>query len=405
MEIDYLHKYKKYKIKYLKLYQKMRLGQNKNLIGGSKNMYETDFPKTNMNTPTYNNFNHVGCNALTILKSNSHYNLGRLIGKVQNKRSKPKISKSIEHDRDRYTKQYALYQKYYPELLESFRGLAEKIELNTERYIYSNIVTTPPHSGCSVVSYNNLIGRNYDWERDSIRAEELFQVEVEGFNKFVAINNPYMPDGHDNEYVIDGKNEKRNNVFVKNYVTNIGDGVDFINDKFLYIGLLWMNYSGEKKDGLMIIHFMRKMAETCGNVHDVEEFLKIIPCETPKFIFVADTEGNQIVIEHYTGLNYVIVRPTDGLLIHTNHILDEEHIKYDNKKHMKESIKRYNIIRDKCLEFKPTNLLEIKTVMDNVFGEYKNRPSTIHQLFMNLPEKKVYYLTKYKIYNLHELLI
>jgi len=150
------------------------------------------------------------------------------------------------------------------------------------------------------------------------------------------------------------------------------------------------------------------MAETCNNISDVKKFAKITPCGTPKFIFVADATGNKIVIEHYSGFNYSIQKPHNNLIIHTNHILEKNYIKYDKQKRRVESEKRYSIIKNKCDGSSPSNLLDIKTILDSkgVFSHQagaKNNPNTIYQLLMDLKHEQIYFFTKYKIYQLHEL--
>ena len=357
----------------------------------------SDFSVSTMNTSTYNNFDQVGINSLVKIKCNSHYDLGKQLGKLHNKKTIPKFGK-IDN---MYEIQYGIYKKYYPEYLECIRGMADQLDLDVDKFTNLFITFNEPVGSCSVISYKNLIGRNYDWLGDAVRTLELFSVSIKGYNQIVAIREGGFPDAISNEYI--GENKKSPNVYHKNYVHPISFCVDFVNNKYLYIGMLWMNFSGKIENGLLVFDFMRKIAETCNDVNDVIKFLKIVPCGTPKFMFVADALGKQIVIEHFSGFNYHILKPSNHLLIHTNHIIYEPYIKYDNKKRRKESIERYNIIETKCEKLKPTNLLDMKVIIDNVFAEYKGKPKTIYQLLLDLPNGKIYYITKHKCYLLNEL--
>jgi predicted choloylglycine hydrolase len=382
--MDFEHKYYKYKAKYSKL---RMLGSHK---GGKPKETLTDFTKSKLNTKLYDNFNQVGINALTIVEGKTHYEVGKQLGKSQSKRSVPKFGKI---KKELYDKQYAIYEKYYPEYLDTIKGMADKLKIDVDKFTYSLISYEEPVNGCSILSYNNLIGRNYDWMCDSIRTVELIRADIKGFNKFVTIREGGFPDD-------------KNGMYSKNYIHPISFCVDFINDKFLYCGMLWMNFSGKVESGISVFDYMRKMIETCDDVDDVIKFAKITPCGTPKFIYVADAKGNNIVIEHYSGLNYFIRKPSHGLLAQTNHIINKPFIEYDNEKRRPESKGRLEIIENKCTKFKPENLFDIKTILDsiNVFAIQKNKASTTYQLLMDLPNKKIYFFTKYKLYQLHELL-
>lgn len=316
--------------------------------------------------------------------SGTHYEIGKQICKKFDK-YKPKL-KTIK--KNYYEKQLLIYKKYYPELLDEIRGIADGLKLDLDKLTYNYLVDTSNFQNCSIFSYNGMIGRNYDWFVNSVDEVEVAYVKPKHFNSFVCVS--------------DGNNE----ILKKKVdgITQMGKkfysplcGCDYINNKFLYIGLLF-NYSKTKSSGLNILDFMRKISETCSNIKDVLKFIKVVPCAVSKFMFVSDSSGNTITIEHFSGLDYKVFSGKN--MIHTNHILDSKHIKLDNKKARKESISRYDTIKNTCKKIKPKSLLDIKVVLDEVFAMWKGRPATIWQLLINLEKKQVYFLWKHKIYRL-----
>jgi predicted choloylglycine hydrolase len=349
----------------------------------------TDFPNDILNSPSYTNYDMVGLNSLVQIKAKSHYDLGLQISKIHKHKSVPKFSKI---NKIVYEQQYKIYKRYYPEYLEVIEGIADGLKVNIDKLTNCFISMNEPISGCSIINCNGLVGRNYDWYSDAIRTIELFAIDVKNYNKIIAIREGGFPD------------DKKKHTYVRNEIHPISGCVDFINNKFLYVGILFMHYTGKIYEGLFVLDFIHKMAETCNNILDVMKFLKKTPCNTPKFIFVSDRKGNSVIIEHYTGFNYYVREPVNNILIQTNHILNPTHIKYDKKKFRKESKNRYKYMEDKCKN-KALDYLDVKTILDSkeVFAIYNKKPSTIYQIIMNLSKKKIYLFTKYKVYQLQEL--
>jgi len=269
------------------------------------------------------------------------------------------------------------------------KGLAKILKINQDKLIYNNIC--PDYSGifgCSIFSYKGLIGRNYDWFANAIGNVSFGYVAPKGFYKFFYVN-----DG-DAEVI---KKDKNGIYLLKKSTINYIGGGDYINEKYLYIGLLYNPYKPLKMQfGLTSYDIMRKIAETCKNIKEVIETFKKIPCTHSQFFFISDPTKS-IVIEHFGGYDYKIFKSTNDLLIHTNHILSKKYSKY-NKKIQDESKKRYEIIKNACLEIKPKTLVDVKVILDKVFDFYKGKPHTIWQFLMNLERKEVYLLWKHQIY-------
>jgi len=316
------------------------------------------------------------------------YDNGKKYVKIFKHKNKPKL---IKKNKKIYEKQLEVYNKFYPKILYEISGIADALGMDTEKLIQF-MITPFKIDGCSIFSYNGLIGRNYDWLTNSIDTIEIFRVKTPNLYSFLCIN--------DGTSVKSTKKDKDGFYIIEQYIDTIC-GDDYINEKFLYIGILF-SYVKKNTIGLTCLHFMRRIAELCKNIDEVLKYMKEVPCATPKFYFVSDKSGKSIVIEHFGGTDYRVLHSSSCLLIHTNHVLDKQYIKYDNKKTRKESIERYNTIKTLCRKNKPKTLIEIKTILDDdkVFAMYKGREATVYQLLMDMRNKKIYFCWKHKIYKL-----
>ena len=71
--------------------------------------------------------------------------------------------------------------------------MADQLDLDVDKFTNLLITNNEQVSSCSVISYKNLIGRNYDWMRDAIRTLELFSASVNGYNQIIAIREGGFP--------------------------------------------------------------------------------------------------------------------------------------------------------------------------------------------------------------------
>jgi predicted choloylglycine hydrolase len=331
------------------------------------------------------------------VSGDTHYSIGIKIANIYNKekRKKPTLKKITNGKAKKiYDEMFNLYTTYYPEYIEELKGLADGLKINRERLIYTYLTIGEGKHCCSIVGYNGMIGRNYDWYVNCAKFMRLYNVSITGYNKFICIDDGGFPDG-------------KNETYIYKYSQPI-IGVDFFNDKFLYIGLLWMYFSEKTEmNGIFALDFMRKVAETCNNIDDVINLIKKIPIRNPKVFFIGDKTGRYIQIENYRIHEFKIFKPQNDLLIHTNNILNPKFRKYDDKWYSKESKRRYRAVVEGIYKIKPKTLMNMKTVMDDerIFSFYKGKPETIYQLFMNLKNREIFFMTKYRVSKISDLLL
>jgi predicted choloylglycine hydrolase len=104
---------------------------------------------------------------------------------------------------------------------------------------------------------------------------------------------------------------------------------DVINSKGLFVGVT-AAYSFNVGCGLAPIHMLKLLAETCETVTDVLKKFEEVPLCDPWNYFVADKNGDMVVVEHLANKNYELVYPKDDMLIKTNHYLHPNNKKFEN---------------------------------------------------------------------------
>ncbi|MBD3155954.1 MAG: linear amide C-N hydrolase, partial [Candidatus Aenigmarchaeota archaeon] len=230
--------------------------------------------------------------------------------------------RNIRIDQNLFENQLKIYKEHYPQLLEQFKGIAKAGNWDKDKVIYSFITgeiftftqVMKIRRACTIFGLQNengtFIGRNYDWVQ-----------ETENFFKIYKVQNPKR----DNFIAVTDMALELNSVNKEWLFYNADDA---INEKGLFIGLTFA-YNEKWSHGLSCIHMIKLITETCGTVKEALDVFKKVPLCCPKNFFIADKNGDMAVVEH-TSKKFKILRSKDGLLIQTNHYVDQELMEEDS---------------------------------------------------------------------------
>jgi predicted choloylglycine hydrolase len=248
----------------------------------------------------------------------NYFEIGKQLGKVY-KKNKMNL-KLIKVDKTLLDKQKKIYQKYFPGILKELRGMNEVLKVDEDKLLFfflageldwfrkSNVT-----KACTIFGVKNkkglFVGRNYDWLKSAEDFFGIYKVIIPKMNKYLGIT----------DMGLFSEESEPSNLFF-----NLDDA---INDKGLYIGLNFAlmykwNY------GLQPSHLIRLIVESCKNVDEALEVFRKVPLCYPKFFFIADKSGKMVVVEHDSS-NATIRKPTNNVLIMTNHFIDENLKKED----------------------------------------------------------------------------
>jgi predicted choloylglycine hydrolase len=271
-----------------------------------------------------------------ILKGN-YKKIGFQLGQIY--RRNGKSFADVKINKDLYAKQLVYYKKYYPELLEELRGIADGGNYDGDKVIYDNLIgeinwykNKIKKTSCTVFGVKNnfgtFVGRNYDWYPEAKAA--MYKYDNPESYSYVAITDSgYFPGA------------KKENVF---YYPD-----DAINEKGLYIGITFAD-GPDTSFGLSSSHIRKLIIEKCQSVAEALAMFKKIPVSCPKNFFIADKTGEMAVAEHASGKNYKIIKPENGILIKANHYLDPALVKIDMmlRTHPTTStfVRYYELLRD-----------------------------------------------------------
>ncbi len=245
----------------------------------------------------------------------SYFEIGKQQGEIY--RSNGTDLQKIKVNKAVLDKQLKLYRKHYPELLDEIKGmsvgggfdlekllqiyLAGEIEWFTKRFKMP--------LNCTVIGVKNtngvFVGRNLDWL--PITKEVMCTYKRAGVdcNSFIAVS----------DMNIDSPEDVTNKLLFYNTI-------DVINDKGLFIGITFA-YGSSWSYGLSWRDMSKLIAEKCSTVDEALKIFENVPLSVPKNFFIADSNGDMIVVEHNSN-KYKVIYPQDGVLIHTNHYLDPE---------------------------------------------------------------------------------
>ena len=248
------------------------------------------------------------------------FEIGKQQGKLYKKNGM--TFDGVKVDDDLFKKQLQIYEKYYPELLVEFKGMANGGNFNEDKLIYKFITGEIFYyinklrldKACTIFGYkikNNLyVGRNYDWLQETEKIFGVYKLINPKRNSFVAVSDMGIsnPAGAKLKYLYYNAD-------------------DAINDKGLFIGLTFA-YTNKWSYGLVCIHLIKLIAETCETVNDALKVFEKVPLSDPKNFFIADKYGDMAIVEH-TSKKFKVLYPKDDVLIQTNHFVDPELAKED----------------------------------------------------------------------------
>jgi predicted choloylglycine hydrolase len=317
------------------------------------------------------------------------FEIGKQQGRIYRKNGMS--LKNIKINSNLFQNQLQVYQKYYSELLEEFKGMAKAGKFDEDKLIYKFITGEilwftnqfNLKKACTIFGVKNkkgvFVGRNYDWHPATEKVFEVYKVFNPERNSFVAVT----------DMDVRGASVKPQYLFY--------NADDVINDKGLFIGLTFA-YNDNWSYGLSCIHMTKLIAETCTTVQDALNTFKKVPLCCPKNFFIADKNGDMAVVEH-TSKRFKILYPENDVLIQTNHYVDSELAKEDtvlNHKPTHNTFLRYYEVLQKinaCKEkFQLSNVIKILGNIESCVCQDHPDIRTIWSLALHMKNRK------YKLY-------
>lgn len=199
-----------------------------------------------------------------------------------------------------------IYKKYYPEILEEIRGIADgqKDSFKDLCVFLFSMYAFSFENHCTCLAFkdndNIIFARNSDF---------LVEIEKLYMNFLYNLNNSYAFNGNSTAFV------------------EMEDG---INEYGLAVGLTFV-YSKIRKPGFNIGMLVRFFLEKCKTTEEVIEKIKEIPIASAGTITVIDRSGDMVVIECNPN-DVEIIRPNkDGkFVVTTNNFNSYKMKKYRN---------------------------------------------------------------------------
>lgn len=317
--------------------------------------------------------------------------IGKQLGVIYRKNGK--LYDSKKRNINLYKKQLFFYKKFYPELLEEYRGIAEGGNYNYEDVIYSNITgelfwyKNKSRPSCTIFGVKNkfgtFVGRNYDWYPKTIASIYKY-INPNSYN-YIAVT--------DNNCGIEPQKKE-----ISYYID------DAINEKGLYIGITFAHGSNTSY-GLSSGHIRKLIIEKCKNVKEAIEFFNKIPVSCPKNFFISDRNGEMVIVEHASGKNFKVIKPQNGILIKTNHYLDPTLAKQDLILRARPSnstfVRYYELLRNINLigvdKIKQKNITKLILDTDSYLVQNSARVKTIWSISMDMKNQKYHLFYKLKM--------
>lgn len=297
--------------------------------------------------------------------------------------------KNVKINAKLFQNQLEAYKKYYPELLEEFRGVSEAGDFDKNKLTYNFVAGEILRftklfklgKACTIFGVKNkngvFVGRNYDWHPATEKVFQIYKIINPQRNSFIALS----------DMGISGEFGTK-----PQYLSYEAD--DTINDKGLFIGLTFA-YNDKWSYGLSCTHMIKLIAETCETVEDTIQVFKKIPLCCPKNFFIADINGNMAVVEHTSNRRFKVLYPNDDILIQTNHYADPDLAEEDKvlvKRPAHNTFSRYYETLQKVNEhkenFKLSDVIKILGNIESCICQNHLDIRTIWTLALDMEKKK-----------------
>lgn len=317
----------------------------------------------------------------------SHYDCGLKWGSLLRKNNII-IAKQdtfiVSKKRKEFTKKcIPIYQKYYPEVLEEIKGIANGQGTSYEDMLIFllSMYCFEFNNKCTCIAYsdqeNIFLGRNSDF---------LVQIEKLCMNCIYTLNHGYAFNGNTTAFV------------------EMEDGV---NEFGLAVGLTFV-YSLDIAPGFNGGMLVRYMLEKCKTVFQAIKFLQTIPIASSQSITLADASGEIAVVECNSKDISIIYPDKNGYVVATNNFNSINMIKYANY-HIDNwhSLKRYQVALDALKDNDDVSKEKIFDILSGKYGfmcqyDRKTGADTVWSVGYDLLNKKIYrvegnpYRKKYK---------
>lgn len=307
----------------------------------------------------------------------SHYeagfNWGRLLynnGKIIRNNHTFKITE----ERKRFAKEcLPIYEKYYPEVLEEMKGIAEGQNSSYEDF-YTFLLSMycfefDNHCTCiAMKNHNNILfGRNSDF---LVSLEKLYM------NCLYHLDHAYAFNGNTTSFI------------------EIEDG---INEYGLAVGLTFI-YPTIIKAGFNAGILVRYLLEKCKTTEEAIEKLKELPIASQQTLTLADKTGNIVVVECNCEVVEIIKPTKDGNFVTTANKFNSNKMKEFNNYEVDDwkAEERYLVAYNTLKEYK--NNYSFDLMRDILRGKYgfmcgydrKNDADTVWSVIYDIGNKEIY---------------
>ncbi len=308
---------------------------------------------------------------------NSHYeagfNWGRLLYNKKRIISNNHTFK-ITEERKRFAKEcLPVYEKYYPEILDEIKGLAEGQNSSYEDF-YTFLLSMycfefDNHCTCVAVKDKNniLFGRNSDF---LVSLEKLYM------NCLYNLDNAYAFNGNTTAFI------------------EMEDG---INEYGLAVGLTFI-YPTIIKPGFNAGMLVRFLLEKCKTTEEAIEKLKEVPIASQQTITIVDRTGNIVVVECNCEEIEIIKPNEDGNFVTTANEFNSKKMKQynnynvDNWRAEERYLVAYNTLKE-CKNEYSFDL--IKDILSGKYGfmcqyDRKTDADTVWSVIYDIKNNEIY---------------
>lgn len=308
---------------------------------------------------------------------NSHYEAGFHWGQMLKKHG-IEISKQhtfvISEERQNFAKgSIPIYKKYYPEILEEIKGIADGQECSYENlctfllsmycFEFSN------HCTCFAFKDNQniIFGRNSDF---------LVELEKLYMNCLYSLDNVYSFNGNTTAFV---------------------QIEDVVNEHGLAVGLTFI-YPKVREYGFNAGMLVRYILEKCKTTEQAIAFLKKIPIASQQTLTILDRNGNMAIVECNPYIVEVIYPDNDCYVVSANNFNSIKMCPYKNEECIDDwnSTERYNVAYKTLKEQHGVYSLELaKDILSGKYGflcqyDRKTGADTVWSVIYDIKNKRIF---------------